>query len=230
MGIGSEEDTMGSVTHLFPKPPKKDFQKLMANDQRVYRFMARFEDPSPQDAERRFVISAYLGDDTIAVFEPPLRNSGIIGGKFLERRRFKKAHSDEYVRLPPPLSLSLCLWSLECVPACLVSRAAFGGVFSFLLHATLSVIVLSFWLVFQVPHLGYVGKASTERRTWRASEVGKIRRGMDLKGGKFIRVRPNCSLMALARAAQAERHLRGRSARAGRPPLPHPRRRRPYRA
>ena len=37
------------------------------------------------DASRRFIISYYLSDDTVAVFEPPVRNSGVIGGKFLER-------------------------------------------------------------------------------------------------------------------------------------------------
>ena len=38
----------------------------------------------------RFIISYFLSDDTILVFEPPQRNSGILGGKFLERGRIKK--------------------------------------------------------------------------------------------------------------------------------------------
>jgi hypothetical protein len=37
-----------------------------------------------------------LADDTIAVFEPPQKNSGIVGGKFLERGRIKKPASHEY--------------------------------------------------------------------------------------------------------------------------------------
>ena len=36
---------------------------------------------------RSFIVSYYIRDFTIAVFEPPQRNSGIIGGKFLERTR-----------------------------------------------------------------------------------------------------------------------------------------------
>lgn len=42
---------------------------------------------SPADAERRFVLSYFLADDTLSVFEPPVRNSGIVGGRYLERTR-----------------------------------------------------------------------------------------------------------------------------------------------
>jgi hypothetical protein len=41
----------------------------------------------PEDVDRTFIIAVYLADNTVAVFEPPMRNSGIIGGKFLERSR-----------------------------------------------------------------------------------------------------------------------------------------------
>lgn len=37
-----------------------------------------------------FVISFYLSNDTIQIFEPVQRNSGIVGGKFLERRKLAK--------------------------------------------------------------------------------------------------------------------------------------------
>ena len=36
----------------------------------------------PIDQERRFIISYYLSDDTISVFEPPVRNSGIQNDSF----------------------------------------------------------------------------------------------------------------------------------------------------
>ena len=39
------------------------------------------------DVGRRFIVSYFLSDDTLSVFEPPQRNSGVIGGKFLERGR-----------------------------------------------------------------------------------------------------------------------------------------------
>jgi len=44
----------------------------------------------PIEMDRRFTISYFLSDDTILVFEPPQRNSGIISGKFLERGHVKK--------------------------------------------------------------------------------------------------------------------------------------------
>lgn len=47
----------------------------------------------PEDAGRRFIISYRLADDMITIYEPPVRNSGIIGGKFLERTRVAKPGS-----------------------------------------------------------------------------------------------------------------------------------------
>ena len=35
------------------------------------------------------MISFYLSDDTISIFEPAQKNSGIMEGKFLERRKYK---------------------------------------------------------------------------------------------------------------------------------------------
>lgn len=35
----------------------------------------------------------FLADDTLSIFEPPQRNTGLNGGKFLERRRLKKPTS-----------------------------------------------------------------------------------------------------------------------------------------
>lgn len=37
-----------------------------------------------------------MSDDTITVFEPPVRNSGIDGGKFLERQKIKKPNQTRY--------------------------------------------------------------------------------------------------------------------------------------
>ena len=42
-----------------------------------------------EDKERRFIISFYLADDTISVFENQQRNSGFMEGKFLERKKYK---------------------------------------------------------------------------------------------------------------------------------------------
>ena len=39
------------------------------------------------------MLSCFLSDDTLAIFEPVMKNSGIVGGKYLERRQV--THSDK---------------------------------------------------------------------------------------------------------------------------------------
>ena len=58
-------------------------------DSHVLRFVAVMDTDYSVDKARRFILSFYLSDDTIAVFEPPQRNSGVLGGKYLERGRVK---------------------------------------------------------------------------------------------------------------------------------------------
>lgn len=48
---------------------------------------------NPKDEDRRFILSYFLANDTISIFERPTRNSGIIGGKFLEKTRVPKPGS-----------------------------------------------------------------------------------------------------------------------------------------
>ncbi|GLD56572.1 EF-hand domain-containing family member C2 isoform X1 [Lates japonicus] len=94
-GFGSEEDSLSSCQGLLPKPPQKDFRKFMEKDRcgldsNVLNFRAKMVTTDPVDRERAFIISFYLCDDSISVFEQPQRNSGVLGGKFLERSRVKK--------------------------------------------------------------------------------------------------------------------------------------------
>mmetsp|Transcript_100482 Transcript_100482/g.261926 ORF Transcript_100482/g.261926 Transcript_100482/m.261926 type:complete len:707 (-) Transcript_100482:169-2289(-) len=84
-GYGSWEDSMGSVTHLVPKPPRKDLVKLFENEGKVLRFKAKFANPKVEDVDRVFVVSFYRMDDQLSIHEPPQRNSGIVTGKFLEK-------------------------------------------------------------------------------------------------------------------------------------------------
>jgi len=95
-GYGDHEDSLGSVYALVPKPPKRDYNKLMEFDGEVYRFQASLVDPSPEDAVRRFVIQLYPQDDTLAIQEPPVRNSGVLGGKFLARGKHRKPDGSLY--------------------------------------------------------------------------------------------------------------------------------------
>jgi len=81
-GFGSEEDSLGNCLTLIPKPPQRDFVKFMAHDRRgldsnEVRFTARLVTDVPVDKDRRFQISYFRTDDTMQVFEPPVRNSGI---------------------------------------------------------------------------------------------------------------------------------------------------------
>ncbi|CAH1773631.1 unnamed protein product [Owenia fusiformis] len=93
-GYGSMEDSLQSCLSLIPQPPKKDFIKMLENDHKVLRFEAVMDSVKPEDRDRRFIISYRLADDMITIYEPPVRNSGIIGGKFLERTRVAKPGCD----------------------------------------------------------------------------------------------------------------------------------------
>jgi len=100
-GFGSEEDSLCNCLNLIPKPPRRDFIKFMEKDRHglesnVLRFVAKMDTQKPIEVDRRFTISYFLSDDTVLVFEPPQRNSGIIGGKFLERGRVKKPDGVNY--------------------------------------------------------------------------------------------------------------------------------------
>ena len=49
------------------------------------------------DESRLFVLSYFMNNDTVSVFEPPLRNSGMVGGKFLERGiKYKPGTEEQY--------------------------------------------------------------------------------------------------------------------------------------
>jgi hypothetical protein len=92
-GYGTLEDSLQNCLYLVPEPPKKDYIKLMENEHKVLRYEAVLETSSVEDQGRKFIISYRLSDDTVGVYEPPMRNSGIIGGKFLENSRIAKPGS-----------------------------------------------------------------------------------------------------------------------------------------
>ena len=39
--------------------------------------------------KRKFIITYYLNDNSLQIYEPRVRNSGISEGKFLERNQYK---------------------------------------------------------------------------------------------------------------------------------------------
>ncbi|XP_071777191.1 EF-hand domain-containing protein 1 [Centroberyx gerrardi] len=92
-GFGSLEDSLQNCLSLVPEPPKKNMIKMLENDQKVLRYAAKLDSQNPQDEGRRFMLSYFLSDDMISIFEKPTRNSGILGGKFLEKTRIPKPGS-----------------------------------------------------------------------------------------------------------------------------------------
>ena len=104
-GFGDEIDSLGYVYKLQPDKPKRDFFKYVDNDKKILRFTARFNTRVPEDLDRRFIISFYLADDTISIYEPAQKNSGIIEGKFLERGKYKNVDKNMALLTPTDLPL-----------------------------------------------------------------------------------------------------------------------------
>ncbi|MCI4395685.1 hypothetical protein PGIGA_G00194930 [Pangasianodon gigas] len=92
-GFGLLEDSLQNCLTLIPKPPKKDLIKLLENDHKVLRYAARLDSQNPQDEGRRFILYYFLSNNMISIFEKSTRNSGIIGGRFLEKTRIPKPGS-----------------------------------------------------------------------------------------------------------------------------------------
>jgi hypothetical protein len=104
-GFGDEVDSLGYVYKLLPDKPKRDFFKYVDNDKKILRYTARFNTRIPEDVDRRFIISFFLSDDTISIFEPAQKNSGIMEGKFLERRKYKNVDKNHEFITPSDLAL-----------------------------------------------------------------------------------------------------------------------------
>ena len=94
-GFGDEIDSLGYVFRLLPEKPKRDFFKYVDNDKTVLRYIARFNTQVPEDVDRRFIVSFFLADDSISIYEPAQKNSGIMEGKFLERRKYKNTDRND---------------------------------------------------------------------------------------------------------------------------------------
>lgn len=104
-GFGNEVDTMGYIYDLVPKKPKGDFFKSVDNDKKILRYNARFNTRVPEDIERRFIISFYLADDSISIYEPAVKNSGIIEGPFLRRYKYKNVDKNNEFITPTELGI-----------------------------------------------------------------------------------------------------------------------------
>ena len=91
-GFGTEVDSLSSCGRLVPKARKTKFDQVGKTlDQTILRFSARMDTERYDEKARRFVISYFVADNTISVREPPIRNSGIVGGNFLKRQELRNA-------------------------------------------------------------------------------------------------------------------------------------------
>ncbi|ERL90320.1 hypothetical protein D910_07669 [Dendroctonus ponderosae] len=80
-GFGSYEDSAQNCITVEPKAPHKNFKKFLSYDRigldsHVLRFKAKMVSQIPENCTRNFIISYFLTDDSLAVFEVGQRNSG----------------------------------------------------------------------------------------------------------------------------------------------------------
>jgi hypothetical protein len=84
-GWGNEIDSIGNCLRLIPKPPKKDFYKFVDKDSITLRYLARLNSKVPEDQDRKFLISFFMSDDTLKIYEIPKKNSGKIYILFINK-------------------------------------------------------------------------------------------------------------------------------------------------
>lgn len=95
-GWGSYEDSEGNCISVEPKPPQADFKKFVSLDKLVLRFGAKLISTVRENCERMFIISIFLCDDTIQIYEIAERNSGFLGGIFLKRQRILLPNQEKF--------------------------------------------------------------------------------------------------------------------------------------
>ncbi len=99
-GVGGEADSIAAFYTLAPRrgaAPRGGGAAAAAGRRQelsdvVFRWKAKLdvgamEHAGPDDSRRRFVVAFHLVDSAVAIYEPPVVNSGFLGGKFLERQR-----------------------------------------------------------------------------------------------------------------------------------------------
>eukprot|EP00768_Dysnectes_brevis_P001881 gnl/Dysnectes_brevis/1542_a1750_1226.p1 GENE.gnl/Dysnectes_brevis/1542_a1750_1226~~gnl/Dysnectes_brevis/1542_a1750_1226.p1 ORF type:complete len:530 (-),score=152.13 gnl/Dysnectes_brevis/1542_a1750_1226:116-1705(-) len=91
-GIGSEEDSLASCKSIFPKRPRRDLRRWHRFDKVIIRYSTRFVkgpdggEPNITQRDRRFLLSFYLENGTMSLFETSETvGAGAFGRKFLER-------------------------------------------------------------------------------------------------------------------------------------------------
>lgn len=63
---------------------------MILNANKYLRYTMDLDWVHPEDEIRKFILLYSLGTATIQIYEPPIRNSGILGGKFLRESLIQK--------------------------------------------------------------------------------------------------------------------------------------------
>ncbi|KAI4467069.1 ef-hand domain c-terminal containing protein [Holotrichia oblita] len=105
-GFGTHEDSAQNCITVELKAPHRDFKKFLkfdrvGMDSHILRHEARMVSRIPENCSRVFVISYYLSDDTISVYEIAKRNSGFASSNFFSRDKVKLPGQPVYSSKPP---------------------------------------------------------------------------------------------------------------------------------
>lgn len=79
-----------------PKQPKKNFFQYV-DQSMVLCFLAVLNTKIEEWKGRKFTINYYINNDSIQINESEERNSGIMGGKFLAKKRYQNADNSGYI-------------------------------------------------------------------------------------------------------------------------------------
>jgi len=105
-GFGTYEDSSLNCLHIAPTSANKSYKQFYEKDKygydsRILRFHGKYLSKNSDDASRKFIISYYLSDDTISVFEESVANGGFQGGMMMARRQIIKPGENIYGSKPP---------------------------------------------------------------------------------------------------------------------------------
>eukprot|EP01012_Entosiphon_sulcatum_P018877 TRINITY_DN23684_c0_g1_i1.p1 TRINITY_DN23684_c0_g1~~TRINITY_DN23684_c0_g1_i1.p1 ORF type:complete len:782 (-),score=214.29 TRINITY_DN23684_c0_g1_i1:84-2429(-) len=97
-GIGTEEDSLGNWQNLILRPTQtRNFTQWVQNSGMQLKFilrMVRSPTATIEEDGRHFLLTYHLEDDTLQIDEIGIKNSGIVGGRFLRRQKVKKQLPD----------------------------------------------------------------------------------------------------------------------------------------
>ena len=96
-GFGAEEDSMNNVKYInFENKNIENYINKVKKYKHILRFLCKLISPIPSDDDRQFLISFFLRDNSIQVYEIAKRNSVRLSYKFYDRKRIKNPFTNKY--------------------------------------------------------------------------------------------------------------------------------------